>query len=48
MDISNLNKIELLEKCKELGIINCRSKSKLNVTLVSAYLSPFEKPRIKK
>ena len=31
MDISNLNKIELLEKCKELGIINCRSKSKLKL-----------------
>ena len=28
MDISKMNKIELLEKCKELGITKCSSKNK--------------------
>ena len=28
MDISNMSKLELLEKCKELGITKCKSKNK--------------------
>ena len=28
MDISKMSKIELLEKCKELGITKCSSKNK--------------------
>lgn len=28
MDISKMSKLELLEKCKELGIIKCNSKNK--------------------
>ena len=28
MDILKMNKLELLEKCKELGITKCSSKNK--------------------
>ena len=34
MDISKMNKLELLEKCKELGITKC-SKDELLITLIN-------------
>jgi site-specific DNA-methyltransferase (adenine-specific) len=40
MDLNKLSKNELLEKCKELGIIGCKSKSKNKlIEIINTYLS---------
>ncbi len=34
MDISKMSKLELLEKCKELGITKCSSKNKFGLIIL--------------
>jgi DNA (cytosine-5)-methyltransferase 1 len=47
MDISKKNKLELLEKCKELGITKCSSKNKSQlIELINCKNKVVEEPKI--
>jgi len=46
MELSTLSKSQLLTKCKELGIKNCKSKNKCKI--IELILSEFQKPVIEK
>ena len=47
MDISTMSKLELLEKCKELGITKCSSKNKSQlIDLINGKNNIGEKPNI--
>ena len=47
MDISKMSKIELLEKCKELGITKCSSKNKSQLyELINDKNKYVEEPKI--
>ena len=47
MDISKMSKLELLEKCKELGIIKCISKNKSQlIELINGKNKVVEEPKI--
>ena len=47
MDISKMSKLELLEKCKELGITKCSSKNKSQlIELINSKNKVVEEPKI--
>uniref|UniRef100_A0A6C0BSG6 DNA (cytosine-5-)-methyltransferase n=1 Tax=viral metagenome TaxID=1070528 RepID=A0A6C0BSG6_9ZZZZ len=47
MDISKMSKLELLEKCKDLGIIKCSSKNKSQlIELINEKNKVVEEPKI--
>jgi len=47
MDISKMSKLELLEKCKELGITKCSSKNKSQlIELINGKNKVVEEPKI--
>jgi DNA (cytosine-5)-methyltransferase 1 len=47
IDISKMSKLELLEKCKELGITNCSSKKKSQlIELINGKNKVVEEPKI--
>jgi DNA (cytosine-5)-methyltransferase 1 len=47
MDISKMSKLELLEKCKELGITKCSSKNKSQlIELINGKNTVVEEPKI--
>ena len=46
MELSTLSKSQLLTKCEELGIKNCKSKNKCKI--IELILSEFQKPVIEK
>ena len=44
MDLSSMTKVELLEKCKELGITKCKSKNKGElIDLINLKIHPKKK-----
>ena len=47
MDVSKMSKLELLEKCKELGITKCSSKNKSHlIELINGKNKGLEEPKI--